>query len=618
MPGRGGSGKSFPPRPKGLTMNRTKELLEAALLYEKKGWSVFPVNSQTKRPLIEWKTCQNKPASPEQIKEWWKKYAYAGIGLVTGKISNLIVLDIDGEEGKKYIKDKGIAPTPCVKTKRGEHYYFKHPGFTIQNFAKKKGLDLRGDGGYVVLPPSKHPSGLRYEWMLSPEEELADPPDWLLELITKKEPGKKLPETELSKLLDGVKAGKRHLTATRLAGHYIGKGLASNEVLKLLKLWNDKNKPPLPEKELTRMVGDFSLAREKKKTEKKEPTSYQEGVKQGIQEALESVIDGQELKEKKFEPEQFWISDGLIPKKGVGVLASYKGRGKTSLALMAALQLSKGECRFLNTFDIKESPKKILYWYGENQPEEIQAIRNLQEESMNLNLTEAQRRILSLMPRERLDFVRNKQIDIIKGTIKELNPDIIILDTLGWFLPGKKLNDGQTYFYLYDVLKEIKEDCFWLLITHNRKRSRDDIADEPVHKIAGSGALSNNAVSVIMIDRFTDKRSILYSKISFILTRGKPTEPVNTFFNEQTRCLDVLASEAGKMPAVASPEDIRNLIKEIGKGEATPKQIIAWAMKLYKLKDTTVYNLLREAKNKGLISQEIIKGKTKGNKYHAL
>ncbi|GAI02157.1 unnamed protein product, partial [marine sediment metagenome] len=146
------------------------ELLEAALTYQKRGWSVFPVNSQTKRPLIEWKPYQERIASPEQIKKWWTQYPYAGIGLVTGKISNDIVLDIDGPEGKKYIKGKDIAPTPCVKTKRGEHYHFKHPGFTIQNFAKKKGLDLRGDGGYVVLPPSKHPSGSKYEWILSPEK----------------------------------------------------------------------------------------------------------------------------------------------------------------------------------------------------------------------------------------------------------------------------------------------------------------------------------------------------------------------------------------------------------------------------------------------------------------
>lgn len=282
-------------------MKKENELLEAALSYREKNWSVFPINSQTKRPLIEWKTYQNNLATTKQIKEWWKTYPYAGIGLATGKVSNIIVLDIDGEEGRKYAKDKGISPTPCVKTKRGEHYYFKHPGFTIQNFAKKKGLDLRGDGGFVILPPSKHPSGIKYEWILSPEEEeLADPHGWLLSLITKKKEQKKLPESELSQLLDGVKIGKRHDAATRIAGHYIGKGLPTNEVIKLLHLWNEKNKPPLLNNELTRMVEDFSSARKvkeekeqrKKKTEK---TKTKEETKTLIPGLIHLVRDNEKV-----------------------------------------------------------------------------------------------------------------------------------------------------------------------------------------------------------------------------------------------------------------------------------------------------------------------------------
>lgn len=299
MPGRGVLGDSFLPA-KGITMNEKTELLEAALSYHEKNWSVFPINSRTKRPFVEWKSYQKDPANEEQIKQWWKTYPYAGIGLVTGKISNLIVLDVDGEEGKKYIKDKGFAPTPCVKTKRGEHYYFKHPGFSTQNFAKKKGLDLRGDGGFVILPPSKHPSGIRYEWIITPEEELADPPGWLLELITRKETGKKLPETELSGLLNGVAKGKRHDTATRIAGHFIGKGLPRNEVVILLNLWNKKNKPPLPENELTRMVADFSSAREgreEKERQKKrsEKTKAKEETKTLIPGLIHLVKDNERV-----------------------------------------------------------------------------------------------------------------------------------------------------------------------------------------------------------------------------------------------------------------------------------------------------------------------------------
>lgn len=249
-------------------------LLEAALTYQARGWSIFPIVPLAKTPIINWKPCQRKAASEEQIKKWWKDFPFSSIGLATGKISNLIVLDVDGEEGAKYIKDRGIPPTPCVKTKKGYHYYFKHPGFSVQNFAKKKGLDLRGDGGYVILPTSKHPSGIKYEWTISPEkEDLADPPAWLLQLITEKKEGKRLPETELSRLLNGVKVGERHDTALRLAGHQIGKGLPSSEVIKILKLWNKGNEKPLPENELDRMVTDFTKDRKlqkKKKPSKKE------------------------------------------------------------------------------------------------------------------------------------------------------------------------------------------------------------------------------------------------------------------------------------------------------------------------------------------------------------
>lgn len=420
---------------------------------------------------------------------------------------------------------------------------------------------------------------------------------------------------------DGAKKIAQELVKVAREIRIINLGLKDGEDLTNWFVIHEKNKEELLKLiQKTPVYIDPSLPKPGKLEEKKsqQEEKYQEEIKQGVQEILESVIDGQELSEKKFEPEQFWVSDGLIPKKGVVVLASYKSRGKTSFVLQMSLKLSKGNSKFLNYFDIKESPKKILFWYGENQPEEIQAIRNLQEKSMNLNLTEEQRKILNLMPRGKLDFVQKKNIDKIKGAISQLSPDIIIVDTLGWFLSGKRCNDAQTYFYLYDTLIDIKEDCLWILITHNRKPSKEDIADEPVHKIAGSGALANNATSVIMIDRYSSKKSILYSKISFILTRGKPVEPINTKFNIETRCLDVLAEEGNIAPAVATAEDIRDLIRTVGKGEATPKEIIDWGIQKYKLNDKTIYNLLKEAKDKGLITQEIVGGKTRGNKYHAL
>jgi putative DNA primase/helicase len=104
---------------------------------------------------------------------------------VTGAVSGLLVLDLDNPDAVQMAEELGLPPTTRVKTAKGQHAYFRHPGFEVRNFVKKlAGVDARSDGGYVVGPPSTHPTGAVYEWITSPWEAApADPPGWLLELI---------------------------------------------------------------------------------------------------------------------------------------------------------------------------------------------------------------------------------------------------------------------------------------------------------------------------------------------------------------------------------------------------------------------------------------------------
>jgi len=121
---------------------------------------------------------------PEQIKAWWTRCPQANVAIMTGIPSKLIVLDIDGEEGKESVKDFKTPETPVATTGKGAHFYFKHPGGEVRNFARKlPGVDLRGDGGYVVAPPSNHITGRVYEWATSPGIVPAAPPEWLMELL---------------------------------------------------------------------------------------------------------------------------------------------------------------------------------------------------------------------------------------------------------------------------------------------------------------------------------------------------------------------------------------------------------------------------------------------------
>lgn len=138
------------------------KLLKAALWYADQGFYLIPLKPRGKSPVTP-NGYKNASKDPEQIKEWWRKYTNANIGLLTGKINDFIVFDIDGEYPEEFPK---IPVTPTVKTYRGVHYYLEYPkGISIPNKIKFKGkdVDIKSDGGYIVAPPSIHPEGSEYE-----------------------------------------------------------------------------------------------------------------------------------------------------------------------------------------------------------------------------------------------------------------------------------------------------------------------------------------------------------------------------------------------------------------------------------------------------------------------
>lgn len=185
-------------------------VLKAALEYAALGWRVFPILSITrdggcecrdgpdctkagKHPAIN---AWNKEAttSRSQIESWWTEHPEWGVGIATGKESDLTILDVDGEEGVeelgKLATGTGMPPTPCVSSRPGRyHYYFAYEA-GIKSKSKvlgSKHLDTRGDNGYVVAPPSRHSTGSVYKWVLSPHKVvLADWPEFLKEGAPKK------------------------------------------------------------------------------------------------------------------------------------------------------------------------------------------------------------------------------------------------------------------------------------------------------------------------------------------------------------------------------------------------------------------------------------------------
>ena len=147
------------------------------------GFSIFPVERGGKRPLVKWERFQSERADPAQVDTWAGRDT--NVGIATGAVSGLLVLDLDSEAAITEAEALGLPNTLTVRTGKGLHAYFQHPGGKVGNRAGlKPGWDIRGDGGYVVGPGSLHPSGKRYEWQNPPGLfELAPLPEWLAKML---------------------------------------------------------------------------------------------------------------------------------------------------------------------------------------------------------------------------------------------------------------------------------------------------------------------------------------------------------------------------------------------------------------------------------------------------
>ena len=147
-----------------------------------KGYSVIPLQPGSKRPLLRhlkdekdntigtleedtagWEYYQTERATPETVQRWLQKWPNANMGIVTGAISDIIVIDVDREHGGDETLEKleslghKLPLYKVVKTPHGRHFYYGHPGpeFRVPNKNPwKAGIDVRGDGGYVVAPGS--------------------------------------------------------------------------------------------------------------------------------------------------------------------------------------------------------------------------------------------------------------------------------------------------------------------------------------------------------------------------------------------------------------------------------------------------------------------------------
>jgi hypothetical protein len=241
--------------------------LEAALGYLERGWAVIPAGERAKRPIVPWQKYQHEMPARGQVSKWWERWPNANLAVVTGAISGIVVVDIDPKNGgtdslKVMEKRHGSLPetVESITGGGGRHLYFVHPGHEVRNRAGlAPGIDLRGDGGCIIVPPSVHPSGKRYRWKpghAPGQVEIAALPVWLEQPRFGGDNPQGHPVAYWRALAqEGVKEGRRNATLASFAGHLLWHGVDPDVAMELLLAWNRvRCKPPLDDQEVIMTV----------------------------------------------------------------------------------------------------------------------------------------------------------------------------------------------------------------------------------------------------------------------------------------------------------------------------------------------------------------------------
>lgn len=254
--------------------NPNENLKLYALAYAGYGYPVFPCMAKGKAPLTP-HGFHDATQDPQIISEWWGKYPNANIGIPT---QGYCVLDVDAKSNglatlESIEKQHGLLPlTPTARSGGGGfHYWFTLPkGVSVPSRNKiLPGIDIRGDGGLLIVPPSLHASGNRYAWLHNLQTPLALAPDWLLKLINKEGESEAKPtqgqgqgltlvyrESEANDLAthQGESEGKRNGTLCRLLGVHLDRGDSPATLEALALAWAKRCSPPYPECDVKRTL----------------------------------------------------------------------------------------------------------------------------------------------------------------------------------------------------------------------------------------------------------------------------------------------------------------------------------------------------------------------------
>ena len=234
--------------------NDSNPKLKAALDYLRLGYSVIPVRTN-KKPYVRWKQYRRRLATKKEVTSWWKQWPDANVGIITGKLSKIIVIDCDSAVAtSRFLESFPEArATRQVSTGResGQHFYFRYEEGIRKHVGTILGdqIDIQSEGGFVVAPPSIHANGKQYTeinyYAVSPL------PPQLLAILRNGDVtvARHKNESDIG-ITKTIKQGQRNARLTSLAGKLRREGLSPKVIYAALQVENSLScDPPLPDSE---------------------------------------------------------------------------------------------------------------------------------------------------------------------------------------------------------------------------------------------------------------------------------------------------------------------------------------------------------------------------------
>jgi hypothetical protein len=469
-----------------------KDTLTIANLYYKRGWSVIPLGSPAmgmvqieagKVPAISWETYQVDRATPVVLTQWfYGENARYNIGIVTGKVSQLVVIDIDANKGGfEWLNSTKLISSHMVRTGGGGyHLYFHYTGPPIGNRVRlAEGVDVRAEGGQVAAPPSLHHSGHRYTWITEdgglPIGLPTTIPEWLEKMLSRpvvpatlevpkvNGEGRAIPseviEEVVNFLLPFYESGSRHEFQRAIQGFLAKRNYRFGDVREIVQLLMTATSDTGEIPDRIRLLQDTYEAVRKGK-----PVAGQNALEQLIGEEnvkrvlaifgttraanVLEVLPARDFTAKTY-PSHRWLIQDLLPVGGMFMLSGHPGAGKTALALQLSLHLGAGR-DFLDRYPVPHAVR-VLYMQADNPAHMMQRMVN----DMLKKIPDGAANLLISNVVEPVKINTPEGFDIMAQTISLYRPQVVVLDTIRDFHSADE-NNPTAVAEMMDALKRLR------------------------------------------------------------------------------------------------------------------------------------------------------------------